>query len=40
MAYVTLDENDDPHGYYCMDDYNVKDAGKVRRTTTSFHAPG
>jgi hypothetical protein len=32
MAYVMLDDNNDLHAYYRMDDYNVKDAGKVRGT--------
>eukprot|EP00959_Pyramimonas_sp_CCMP1952_P317076 6636593-Pyramimonas_sp.AAC.1 len=33
MAYVTLDDSNELHAYYRMDDHNVKDAGKVKLRT-------
>lgn len=35
QAYVMLDDLNELHAYYRIDDYNVKDAGKVRLSSMS-----
>eukprot|EP00958_Prasinococcus_capsulatus_P010849 scaffold1066_cov421-Prasinococcus_capsulatus_cf.AAC.3 len=34
MAYVTVDDNDELHVYYRLDDFNLKDGGKLRLVKT------